>query len=39
MLEVERFPVVVTMDSHGGSLHVEVEDTAERRFKELVEVA
>jgi fumarate hydratase class I len=23
-LEVERFPVVVTMDSHGGSLHQEV---------------
>jgi fumarate hydratase class I len=23
-LEVERFPVVVTMDSHGGSLHREV---------------
>lgn len=25
-LEVERFPVVVTMDSHGGSLHQEVFD-------------
>ncbi len=23
-LEVERFPVVVTMDSHGGSLHDQV---------------
>jgi len=23
-LEVENFPVVVTMDSHGGSLHQEV---------------
>jgi len=23
-LEVERFPVVVTMDAHGGSLHREV---------------
>lgn len=26
--EVERFPVVVTMDSHGGSLHKEVFDAS-----------
>jgi fumarate hydratase class I len=39
VLEVEKFPVMVTMDSHGGSLHVEVEETSKRRFKELLEVA
>lgn len=39
VLEVEKFPVVVTMDSHGGSLHVEVEEGSQRRFKELLHVA
>lgn len=28
-LEVERFPVVVTMDAHGGSLHREVFDVSQ----------
>ena len=37
VLEVEKFPVVVTMDSHGGSLHVEVEEGSQRRFKELLQ--
>ena len=36
VLDVERFPVVVTMDSHGGSLHTEVEETSQERFRELL---
>jgi len=36
VIQVERFPVVVTMDSHGGSLHDEVEQTSGRRLRELV---
>ena len=35
-LRVEGFPAVVTMDSHGGSLHVEVEAASRARFDELV---
>ena len=35
-LTVEEFPVVVTMDSHGGSLHEKVEDVAKKKLtKEL----
>jgi fumarate hydratase class I len=33
VLEVEDFPVVVTMDSHGGSIH----DDIERKSKEVLE--
>jgi fumarate hydratase class I len=36
VLEVERFPVVVTMDSHGGSLHDTVERQSQHRFEELL---
>lgn len=36
-LEVERFPAIVTMDSHGDSLHKRVRETSERIFKELLE--
>ena len=32
---VERFPAVVTMDSHGGSLHAEVLAESERKLAEL----
>lgn len=32
-LEVERFPVVVTMDSHGGSLHREVFASSEAELR------
>lgn len=33
-LTVEEFPVVVTMDSHGGSLHAEVQANSEAILKE-----
>jgi len=36
VIEVERFPVVVTMDSHGGSLHEEVEAASKERLGELL---
>lgn len=36
VIEVERFPVMVTMDSHGTSLHDEVERTSRAHFDELL---
>jgi fumarate hydratase class I len=33
---VERFPVVVTMDSHGNSLHAEVLDASEKSLRKLM---
>jgi fumarate hydratase subunit beta len=36
VIEVERFPVMVTMDSHGGSLHAEVEDRSQAKLRELL---
>jgi fumarate hydratase subunit beta len=39
VIHVERFPVVVSMDSHGGSLHVEVEATSRQRLSELLGLA
>jgi fumarate hydratase subunit beta len=36
VIEVERFPVMVTMDSHGGSLHVEVEERSQAKLRELL---
>ncbi|BDU77203.1 FumA C-terminus/TtdB family hydratase beta subunit [Mesoterricola sediminis] len=36
IIEVEDFPLVVTMDSHGGSLHEEVANTSQARAKELM---
>ncbi len=35
-LEVERFPVVVTMDSHGHSLHKTIQEASEAKLKELL---
>ncbi len=35
-LTVEDFPVVITMDAHGNSLHKEVESTSEGKLKELL---
>ena len=35
-IRVEGFPAVVTMDSHGQSIHAEVAASSEARFKELV---
>lgn len=37
VLDVEDFPAVVTMDSHGGSLHREVLKASEERLKRLLE--
>ncbi len=36
VIDVERFPVVVTMDSHGGSLHKVVENGSKTKFDELL---
>lgn len=36
VIQVERFPVVVSMDSHGGSLHEEVEGASRQRLSELL---
>ena len=39
VIDVERFPVMVTMDSQGGSLHVEVEERSQAKLRELLEGA
>lgn len=36
VIEVERFPVVVSMDSHGSSLHDEVEAGSKAKLAELL---
>jgi fumarate hydratase class I len=36
VIRVEDFPVVVTMDSHGQSIHDKVQAESEERFKQLV---
>lgn len=36
VIDVERFPVVVTMDSHGGSLHAEIEEKSQAKMKEML---
>ncbi|MFC1936375.1 FumA C-terminus/TtdB family hydratase beta subunit [Chloroflexota bacterium] len=36
VLEVEDFPVVVTMDSHGGSIHAVIEEKSKEVFEKLV---
>lgn len=35
-LSVDEFPVVVTMDSHGNSLHAEVEEQSKTNLKDLL---
>ncbi len=35
-IRVEGFPAVVTMDSHGASIHADVAAQSEARYKELV---
>lgn len=37
VIRVEDFPLVVTMDSHGGSLHQEIKEKSEKIAKELME--
>jgi fumarate hydratase class I len=34
-LKVERFPVVVTIDAHGNSLHQEIEAESGEKLKEM----
>ncbi len=36
VFEVEDFPALVTMDSHGGSLHQEVRTASDERFKKIL---
>ena len=36
VIKVEDFPLVVTMDSHGGSLHKEIKEKSEKIAEELM---
>ncbi len=36
VIQVKDFPVVVTMDSHGGSLHAEVEKTSKAKLEQIL---
>ena len=36
VIQVERFPVMITMDAHLGSLHEEVDRNSRRQFESLV---
>lgn len=36
VIQVKDFPVVVTMDAHGNSLHAEVEEKSEAKFQEFI---
>jgi fumarate hydratase class I len=36
VLEVEDFPAVVTMDSHGNSLHAEIESKSKAALERLL---
>ncbi len=36
-LEVEGFPAIVTMDSHGNSLHAEVDELSKKNLEEFAE--
>ena len=37
VIEVERFPAVVTMDSHGNSLHAQVLAESEQKLNQVLE--
>jgi fumarate hydratase subunit beta len=39
VIEVKDLPLVVTMDSHGGSIHKEVKEKSEKIAKELMGLA
>jgi fumarate hydratase class I len=39
VIEVKDFPVVVTMDSHGGSQHAVVDEKSKKVFDKLLEKA
>ena len=36
VIEVERFPAIVTMDSHGESLHDRIQADSDKAFKKLL---
>ncbi|NQS91120.1 MAG: fumarate hydratase C-terminal domain-containing protein [Chloroflexi bacterium] len=36
VLKVKNFPVVVTMDAHGKSIHAEVEEASKKKLKEIL---
>jgi fumarate hydratase class I len=36
VIEVKDFPVVVTMDAHGGSLHAEIEQKSKAALDQLL---
>jgi len=36
VIEVKDFPVVVTMDSHGGSQHAVIEERSKKVLDELL---
>jgi fumarate hydratase subunit beta len=38
VIEVKDFPAVVTMDSHGGSLHAEIENTSKQVLDKLLAI-
>ncbi len=35
-LEVENFPVIVTMDSHGSSLHKEIFENSQKKLEQIL---
>jgi len=36
VIDVEKFPVIVTMDSHGENLHEEVRERSEQAYRKLL---
>lgn len=36
VIDVEKFPVIVTMDTHGKSIHNDILRKSEKRYKELL---
>ena len=36
VIDVEDFPVIVTMDAHGNSLHAKIIDDSGKIYKELL---
>ncbi len=39
VIEIRQFPAVVTMDSHGGSLHAQIEQASQQALKKLLELS
>lgn len=38
VIQVEKFPVIVTMDTHGNSIHSDILKKSEKRYKELLKL-